>query len=531
VETVERALSLYGAPVFVRKQIVHNAHVVRELEERGAVFVEDETQAPPGAILVLSAHGVAPSVYERAASRGQTTIDASCPFVTNGHGQPGSYGPGGGYGGYGAPPPPDYIQQGPGRRPGRARTLLTYAVVAALAAGVGAGTVLLANNNSKSGDQVAGQPFRQRGTSSGQGAGTGLSSSTEQAIVNKIEPGLVDITSSLRYSGGTAEATGMVISSSGLVLTNNHVIDGSTRLTATLVGSGRHYEATVVGYDKSNDVAVLKLTGASGLRTVPIGDSSKVKMGDVVVALGNADGQGGAPPFIGSITGLNETITASDEGSANGRETLHGMLQTNAQIVPGDSGGPLANINGQVIGMNTAAATGTFGSGPNVGFAIPSNRAMTIARLISSGKGSPTIKLGLSGFMGVLVPGDNARTVTSPQRQRTLQLQQNNQAGTGTGGTQGCLITDQNMGIPAKVAPVKAGALVDGVLCKTAADDAGLGSGDVITSVDGHPVTSPLSLTNTMTQYRPGQQVIVNWVDPSGAKHSTSVTLSAAPPQ
>ena len=407
---------------------------------------------------------------------------------------------------------------------------MTYVVVAALAAGVGAGTVLLANNG-KSGDQVTGQPFRQRGTSSGQGAGTGLSSSTEQAIVNKIEPGLVDITSSLQYSGGTAEATGMVISPSGLVLTNNHVIDGSTRLTATLVGSGRRYGATVVGYDKSNDVAVIKLTGASGLRTVPLGDSSKVKMGDVVVALGNADGQGGAPPFIGSITGLNETITASDEGSANGRETLHGMLQTNAQIVPGDSGGPLANINGQVIGMNTAAATGTFGSGPNVGFAIPANRAMTIAQLISSGKGGPTIKLGLSGFMGVLVPGDNARTVTSPQRQRTLQLQQNNQAGTGTGGTQGCLITDQNMGIPAKVAPVKAGALVDGVLCNTAADDAGLGRGDVITSVDGHPVTSPLSLTNTMMKYRPGQQVIVTWVDPSGGKHSTGVTLSPAPPQ
>jgi 4-hydroxy-3-methylbut-2-enyl diphosphate reductase len=85
VETVERALSLYGAPVYVRKQIVHNAHVVRDLEGRGAVFVEDETDAPPGAILVLSAHGVAPSVYERAAGRGQTTIDATCPLVTKVH--------------------------------------------------------------------------------------------------------------------------------------------------------------------------------------------------------------------------------------------------------------------------------------------------------------------------------------------------------------------------------------------------------------------------------------------------------------
>jgi 4-hydroxy-3-methylbut-2-enyl diphosphate reductase len=87
VETVERALSLYGPPVYVRKQIVHNAHVVRELEERGAVFVEDENDAPPGSILVLSAHGVAPSVYARAASRRLTTIDATCPLVTKVHTQ------------------------------------------------------------------------------------------------------------------------------------------------------------------------------------------------------------------------------------------------------------------------------------------------------------------------------------------------------------------------------------------------------------------------------------------------------------
>ena len=87
VETVERALSLYGAPVYVRKQIVHNAHVVRDLEERGAVFVEDEAEAPPGSVLVLSAHGVAPSVHERAAARRLTTIDATCPLVTKVHAQ------------------------------------------------------------------------------------------------------------------------------------------------------------------------------------------------------------------------------------------------------------------------------------------------------------------------------------------------------------------------------------------------------------------------------------------------------------
>ncbi len=414
---------------------------------------------------------------------------------------------------------------------------MTYVVVAALAAGIGAGTVLAVNHGKS--NPVAGQPFQQRGTSlrpgsglgSGQGNGTGLSGATRQAIIGKVEPGVVDITSTLGYSGGTAEATGMVISSSVLVLTNNHVIDGSTRLTATLVASGTRYSASVVGYDKTNDVAVIRLKAASGLRTIPIGDSSTVKLGNTVVALGNADGQGGAPAVSGTITGVNQTITASDEGSASGREKLHGMLQTNAQIVPGDSGGPLASISGQVIGMNTAAATGTFGGSQNVGFAIPVNRAIAIARQISAGQGSPTIKIGLSGFMGVLVPGRPAANSTSPQRQKALQLQQNSQFGGGTAGNQGCLATDQNMGIPAKIAPVKAGALVDGVLCRTAADSAGLASGDVIISVDGQAVSSPSALTSTMLQFRPGQQVKVSWVDPAGKQHTSGVTLGAAPPQ
>jgi S1-C subfamily serine protease len=408
-------------------------------------------------------------------------------------------------------------------------------VVAALAAGVGAGTVL-AINNGKSSAPAASPPLHQHGLQNGSGigsglGGTGLSNSTEQAIVNKVNPGLVDITSHLRYTGGTAEATGMVISSAGLVLTNNHVIDGSTELTATLVGTGRRYAATVVGYDKADDIAVIRLTNASGLRTIPLGDSSKVQVGNTVVALGNRDGQGGAPAVAGSITGINQTITASDEGSASGKETLHGMLQTNAQIVPGDSGGPLANLRGEVIGMNTAAATGTFGGGQNVGFAIPANKAIAIARQIASGKPGPNIKLGLTGFLGVLVPGQNAAAATNPQRQRALQLHQQSGFGNGTGDAQGCLPTDQNMGIPAKIAPVKAGALVDGVLCNTPSATSGMASGDVIISVDGQAVTSPKSLTATMEQFHPRQQITVVWVDPSGRKHTAGVTLTAHPPE
>ena len=206
------------------------------------------------------------------------------------------------------------------------------------------------------------------------------------------------------------------------------------------------------------------------------------------------------------------------------------MLQTDAQIVPGDSGGPLANLSGQVIGMNTAAATGTFGGGQNVGFAIPVNKAIAVARQISSGQTGPNIKLGLSGFLGVLVPGQNAAHATNPQRQRALQLHQASGFANGPG-RQGCLPTDQNMGIPAKIAPVKAGALVDGVLCNTPSATSGLASGDVIISVDGQPVTSPSSLTATMEQFRPSQQITVVWVDPSGRKHTAGMTLTAHPPE
>ena len=407
---------------------------------------------------------------------------------------------------------------------------MTYIVVAALAAGVGAGAVLAVNHNNST--PVAGQQFQQRGAGLGPGqiTGPGLSRTSVQAIRNKVDPGIVDITSNLHYQGGTAEATGMVISPSGLVLTNNHVIDNSTGLVASLVTSGRHYQATVVGYDPTDDVALLQLKGASGLPTVPIGNSTSVKVNDAVVALGNAEGAGGARVVTGSITGLNRTITASDEGSVAGSETLHGMLQTNAEIVPGDSGGPLVNTAGQVIGMDTAASSGSFGNQQNMGYAIPIDRAVSITRLIASGQKSPTIKIGLGGFLGVIVAGGkNPASSTSPQRQRALQLQGDSGFGSATGG-QSCLDNTGQMTIPKKIAPVKSGALVDGVFCKTAADTAGLRGGDVIVSVDGQAVSSPASLTKIMENYSVGNQVTVVWVDPSGHRHTGGLTLTAHPP-
>ncbi len=463
-----------------------------------------------------------------------------------GYGQPPGYGqPGGGgygYGGYGGGygHPADYIQQGP--RPGRARGFLVYLVVAALAAGIGAGAVAAldhsasASNNSPS----AGSPVNPNsgngfnpggifgGNGSGNGNGSGVSSAQEQNAVNAVEPGVVDIQSSLQYLGGTAEATGMVISKNGLVLTNNHVIDQTTGLTATLVSNGQKYNAKWLGYDKTDDVSVIQMEGASGLQTVPLGNSSTVKIGDGVIAIGNAEGAGGKPAVVtGSITNLNQTITASDD--LGGSETLHGMLQTSANIVEGDSGGPLVSTDNKVIGMDTAASSGSFGSqSADVGFAIPINKAVSIARQIISGKASANVKIGATGFLGVLVPSKQASSASSPQQQQQLEMQQFPGS---PGASTACMVNDQNAGVPQQIAPTGSGTLVLGDLCGTPAESAGITAGDVITAVNGRAVSSPDSLTAILQNFRPGDSVAVTWIDTSGRQHVQNVNLIEAPPE
>ena len=459
-----------------------------------------------------------------------------------GYGQPGYGQPGYGQGGYGHPA--DYIEQQP-RGGGKARGFLVYLVVAALAAGVGAGAVAVldhstnaSQNSPNAGAPVnpgAGNGFNPNSGGSGQGngsnPGSGIGSSRQQAIANAVEPGVVDIQSSLQYIGGTAEATGMVISSNGLVLTNNHVIVDTTGLTATLVSTGQKFTAKWLGYDKTDDVSVIQLQNASGLRTVPLGNSSTVKQGESVVAIGNAEGVGGQPTVVtGSITQLDQTITASDD--LGGSETLHGMLQTNANIQEGDSGGPLVSSSGKVIGMDTAASSGSFGnqSGSTVGFAIPINRALSIAHQIINGQSSSTVKIGPSGFIGVLVPSQRASTLSSPQQQQQQQSsQQSGNSGLPSSGQQ-CLANDQNAGVPRTIAPVGSGTLILGTLCGTPAASVGITAGDVITKVDGHAVTSPNSLSAILQGYRPGVTVSVTWVDTSGGQHTSQMDLLPDPP-
>jgi S1-C subfamily serine protease len=331
-------------------------------------------------------------------------------------------------------------------------------------------------------------PFAPVNPSGGNGQGSGNASSPQaQAVAGRVDPGVVDINTQLGYQSAAAAGTGMVLTPDGRVLTNNHVIEGATQIKATVVTTHRTYTATVIGTDPTEDVAVIQLQGASGLTPIRIGDSSAVAAGDTVFAIGNAGGVGGAPSVTsGVVQATNQTITASDQGGTNA-EQLSGLIQTNAPMEPGDSGGPLAQSTGAVIGMDTAASGRTrFESASTVGFAIPIAHAVSIAGDITAGHATTTIHLGLPPFLGVQV-------------------------------------------YPAGNGSATSGAQVSRAEPNSPAAAAGITTDDTITSVNGQQVDSPTTLTNLLHRYRPGNRVTIGWLDRSGRAHQATVTLAAGP--
>ena len=424
----------------------------------------------------------------------------------------GQAGPPYGYQGYtwGAPPPPPpppAPPTGPGR--GRAAGNLT-ALVAALAMMLVAffGATRLHNATTTTTAPSNGSPFGGRGgfqtpfTGNGSAGDTSsgtstLSSSEVSSIASKVDNGVVDIDTELGYENGRAAGTGMVLTPSGEVLTNNHVVAGSTKITATVVTTGKTYTAKVVGTDPTDDVAIIQLDGASGLKTITPGKSSSVSVGDPVVAVGNAGGKGGTPAVAtGTVTALGQTITASDENGTNAQQ-LSDLIEVDAPIESGDSGGPLANKAGEVIGMDSAAEV----SGPryratsNLGYAIQIDKALSIAQQIESGKASSTIHLGLPAFLGV-------QTAAPSQGQ----------------GRRG-----------AAQAPSSDGATIVGVEPNTPADSIGLAAGDTITAINGQTVNSASALTTALQPHKPGDQVTVTWTDTSGTSHTAKATLTTGP--
>jgi S1-C subfamily serine protease len=387
---------------------------------------------------------------------------------------------------YYPPPPPPQPRPGPG--PLRTLGLVLGAVL--LTALVGA-AFLVGNLHRSPGMHSLGL-YAQ-----GNAGRNSTQSLDASSVAGKVDPGLVDINTTLGFQNAQAAGTGMVLTPNGEVLTNNHVVEGATSISVADIGNGRTYRATVVGYDRTEDVAVLQLANASGLSTVTTADSSKVTVGDAVVGIGNAGGAGGDPSVApGTVTALNQSITASDE-STGSSEQLQGLIQVNANIQSGDSGGALANSDGQVIGMNTAASTGyQFGGrggrgglgaegrqsqATGSGFAIPINQALGIAKQIEAKTASSTVHIGSSAFLGVSVADSG----------------------------QGAVVQQLVPGAPAA--------------------QAGLQPGDTLTGVNDKTIDSATTLTTVMDGFHPGDKVTLSWLDQTGQQQSATVPLADGP--
>jgi S1-C subfamily serine protease len=353
---------------------------------------------------------------------------------------------------------------------------------------------------------------------------------TASQIAHRVDPALVDVVSTEGDQGAVAAGTGIVLTSDGTVLTNNHVIRGATSIKVTDVGNGRTYTAKVVGYDASKDVAVIKLQNAHGLRTASLGDSSTVQRGDSVTALGNAGGKGGTPSVAaGQVVALNQSITASDEGSGVNAEQLTKLIETNANIQPGDSGGALVNSYGQVIGMNTAASSGaqvqSASSQATVqAYAIPIDNAESIAKQIENGQGSSTVHIGATAFLGIESGGSSSGSGSGDSGGFGGFGGFGQGDGSGFGGF-GQGDGSSNGGSSSN----NSGVAISGTLSGSPADNAGLAEGDTITSVAGQSVSSATDISQILVKYHPGDKISINWVDQSGQSQTGTVTLANGP--
>lgn len=286
--------------------------------------------------------------------------------------------------------------------------------------------------------------------------------------------GLVTIASEVNFGQGEAAGTGMVVDGEGIVVTNHHVVEHATDLEVTIPDTGETYRAEVVGSDARRDVAVLQLGGASGLQTVELADSP-VEAGDSVTAVGDAGGDGGTlTSASGTVTDERTSITVTDEQTGQ-RSRLRRLIEVDADVVSGDSGGALTNDSGQVVGMTVAASSG----GADIaGYAIPIVRVLRVLDQVLSGDAAGGVSIGYDAFLGV------------------------------TMGT-GLQLVD----------------VVDG----SAAESAGLSAGDTLTALGSRRVSTQAELRRAVTSHSPGEEVTVSWQGADGSAHSATVTLGRAP--
>jgi S1-C subfamily serine protease len=372
--------------------------------------------------------------------------------------------------------------------PRGARGWILVAVVAALiggGAGAGIAEAVGTGNNSSSPPAV-----RVGEETPGPALAGGAQIPT---IVKSVLPEVVSIDAKGPGTGGEGvfggpvedQGTGMIIGTTGEVITNNHVISGATAITVTLYGQTAALPATLVGADPSSDTALLKIKSPpTNLQPVTFGDSTKLEVGDAVIAIGNALGLSAGTPTVtsGIVSATGRTVQAGDENGGAG-ETLQNMIQTDAAINSGNSGGPLVDSAGQVVGMDTAVASSSSGNAPaqNIGFAIPSSTIQGLVATLRAGGTAGKAK----AYLGVEV------TDETTQEQQAYGL------------------------VPAT------GALVVSVVSGSPADNAGIRTGDVIVAFNSKAVTSAQGLTNDvqgspsgksvkLTLYRGQQKLTVN---------------------
>jgi len=347
------------------------------------------------------------------------------------------------------------------------------------------------NPNGGSGNGYGNFPGFGGDDGSGSSGGTSQGSGAVAATAAQ-QKGVVTIVSQLQYQQAESAGTGMILSSNGLVLTNNHVINGATAIQVTDETTGKAYTATVVGTDPSQDVALLQLKNASGLTTITLDKNGGVTSGTSVTAIGNAEGTGNLVAAAGTVTNTDQTMTAQTE-TGGPSETLNGLIEFAAPVVSGDSGGPVLDSQGEVVGMTTAASSGTATTDA---FAIPINNALSVIHQIQAGDTSNGVTLGYPAFLGVSLANPRTDPFGS------------------TGGSTG----------------TTNGATISGALTGTPAAQAGLQSGDTITAVDGQAIASADALSTAMSGHKPGDKVTITWVSgTTGATQSATVTLIAGP--
>lgn len=291
-----------------------------------------------------------------------------------------------------------------------------------------------------------------------------------------IAPSIVTIDS----LSGTGESigTGIIVTSDGEILTNNHVVEGSTSVRVRLNGTTTPITAKVLATDAGNDLALIKLVNAKGLTAATFADSESIAVGDPVVAVGYALALDGGPSVTsGIVSALNRTLTDS-----NG--ALNGLIQTDAAISSGNSGGPLINLNGQVVGINTAVANGNSSTAANnIGFAIGVAEVQRVAALLRADAGGAGGAIRAQGYLGIS-------------------------------------LTDRKDG--------GAGAVVGEVQADSPADKAGLKVNDIVLQINGQSITGQGALIAIVRDSAPGDVIKIK-VERGGVVEDLTATLVARP--